>query len=89
VVLASVINPGMYLHTELPEEVDENCVDTELHLFTSATRFCVVPVAKHPEASIQEFPCVRAGDFLALRHAESQVRKTPSWPRNWANFSLL
>jgi hypothetical protein len=22
-------------------------------------------------------------------HAVSQVRKTPSWPRSWAKFSLL
>jgi hypothetical protein len=26
------------------------------------------------------------GDWLALA---PQVRKTPSWPRSWANFSLL
>jgi hypothetical protein len=22
-------------------------------------------------------------------HADGQVRKTPSWPRSWANFSVL
>jgi hypothetical protein len=22
-------------------------------------------------------------------HLEAKVRKTPSWPRSWANFSLL
>ena len=26
-----------------------------------------------------------SGDF----HLEAKVRKTPSWPRSWANFSLL
>jgi hypothetical protein len=28
------------------------------------------------------------GDAVTIKHIP-QVRKTPSWPRSWANFSLL
>ena len=29
-------------------------------------------------------------DFkVSLTNADAQVRKTPSWPRSWANFSIF
>ena len=34
------------------------------------------------------YPARRFG-MLTENSTEAQVRKTPSWPRNWANFSLL
>ena len=34
------------------------------------------------------YPARRFG-MLTENSTEAQVRKTPSWSRNWANFSLL
>jgi hypothetical protein len=36
-------------------------------------------------AAAEEASAARA----AAQREETQVRKTPSWPRSWANFSLL
>jgi hypothetical protein len=34
-------------------------------------------------------PNVERVDRLVQSIAAQQVRKTPSWPRSWANFSLF
>ena len=52
-----------------------------------ATRMASLPPAFEPAAVAANSPA--KAQMYREEHAALQVRKTPSWPRSWANFGLL
>ena len=49
----------------------------------------VMEEVRRLKADLDDERAALEGAKAKLRAAQTQVRKTPSWPRSWANFSLL
>jgi hypothetical protein len=74
----------------LPQKITTFC--TAL-LYGRAGRFTAKNGGFRPgqDGAYKELP-MREAALYSMRHALlvlSKVRETPSWPRSWANFSLL
>jgi hypothetical protein len=81
IVLASVKMPGMYVHANMDPGGDQKKTVTEVNLHEDASRFKIIPAAKHWMR--QEENSVRAGSYCALfqRQSEAYIHRDHAFSR--------